>query len=232
MPCLISLTITGADDSTDPGDMLALSAEFPFLEWGINLSTPLMGMPGYPTITPEWTTSLLPLAEKCALSAHLGGKFAWDTVEGIIPAWLPAIFKRCQVNGYEAGYCKGVTDLSLDYPIEFILQCRSVDDLQSCATQAIAMGRASVLFDPSGGRGLEPFSWPVAPLNTKIGFAGGITPENVEPVIGEIVAANPTLPSFWIDIESGVRTNDRLDLAKVREVCEKVAEINRRMETP
>lgn len=226
---MISVTITGADDAVNPSDMVALSAEFPFLEWGILLSTKRQGTPRYPTMTPKWAEGLLALSESCQLSAHLCGELARNTAHGEWPAWLPAIFKRCQINGYNSSYCAGVTDMSIDYQVEFILQCRAEVDLQEFATQSIAMGRASVLFDPSGGNGVEPFAWPVAPMNTKVGFAGGIRPDNVEATISEISAANPMLADFWIDMESGVRAADRLDMGKVRAVCEKVAEINRRL---
>jgi hypothetical protein len=226
---MISVTITGADDAVDPRDMVELSAEFPFLEWGILLSTKRMGTPRYPTVSPEWASRMLELASECLFSAHLCGDFARRTAYCLLPSWLPAIFGRCQINGYDSSYCNGVTDLSLDYPIEFILQCRSVDDLQPLATQSIMMGRASVLFDPSGGRGIESCCWPVAPLNTKIGFAGGIGPDNVEMAISGIIASNQWLQSFWIDMESGVRTDDRLDFDKVTDVLRKVEAINGRM---
>lgn len=224
---MISLTITGADDAVNPRDMVELSAEFPFLEWGILLSQTRMGTTRYPC--PTWIYGLYDWCERLKLSAHLCGQLARDTAMGVFDRDLVPIFGRFQINGYEDSYCVGVTDLSLDFPVEFILQCRSEEDLLVFADHILTMGRASVLFDPSGGRGLAPFAWPVAPPQTKIGFAGGINPENVEAVIGEIVAANPTLPSFWIDMESGVRTDDRLDLAKVRDVCRRVVEINRRI---
>ena len=68
---------------------------------------------------------------------------------------------------------------------------------------------------------MEPFSWPRAPLNTRIGYAGGIGPENVIEVLGGI---GPVGDGTWIDMESRVRdAEDRFDLNKVWVVLDKVA---------
>jgi phosphoribosylanthranilate isomerase len=82
------------------------------------------------------------------------------------------------------------------------------------------MPNASLLFDPSGGRGIEPFSWPVPPLGARMGYAGGIGPDNLLDVLRAI---GPVESPFWIDMESGVRTDDRFDLAKARAVLETAA---------
>jgi phosphoribosylanthranilate isomerase len=77
----------------------------------------------------------------------------------------------------------------------------------------------ALLFDESTGRGIGPgrLSAPVA--GHFCGYAGGINPGNVKRVLGEIaaVAAGQTT---WIDMESGVRTDDRFDLKKVRMVLD------------
>jgi phosphoribosylanthranilate isomerase len=59
------------------------------------------------------------------------------------------------------------------------------------------------------------------PDGLRFGFAGGIGPDNVKRVIREI-SAKVDAP-FWIDMESGVRTDDRFDLNKVRRVLETAA---------
>lgn len=99
------------------------------------------------------------------------------------------------------------------------LQCRSEDTLQEVAHDAakLGAGRASVLFDPSGGRGIEAFRWPSPPIGCHLGYAGGIKPDQIVDTLKEIgVVDSP----FWIDMESGVRTDDKFDLAKVRQVLE------------
>jgi phosphoribosylanthranilate isomerase len=54
-----------------------------------------------------------------------------------------------------------------------------------------------------------------------MGFAGGLGPDNIAELARYVTESmgdsdGPT----WLDMESGVRTDDRLDLAKVRAVLE------------
>ena len=56
-------------------------------------------------------------------------------------------------------------------------------------------------------------------VDVRMGYAGGIGPDNVVDVLRDIGPVRPT----WIDMESGVRTGDKFDLAKVRRVLEQVA---------
>jgi hypothetical protein len=80
------------------------------------------------------------------------------------------------------------------------------------------------LHDRSGGRGAyrnETFDSPGA---LKFGgFAGGITPANVDATIKHILTLGDDF-DFWVDAETGVRdANNRLDLGAVEEylaVCE------------
>ena len=82
----------------------------------------------------------------------------------------------------------------------------------------------SILLDESGGKGIEaPFRMPSYLHNVHVGFAGGINPDNVVAKVQEITSL-PHVNRFWIDMESGVRTNDRFDLDKVEQVCELVYE--------
>lgn len=46
------VTITGADDSTDISQLVELSQEFPFVEWGILVSRRSEGGPRFPSR--EW----------------------------------------------------------------------------------------------------------------------------------------------------------------------------------
>ena len=87
--------------------------------------------------------------------------------------------------------------------------------------QSLGSASASLLFDPSGGRGIEPFRWPSTPLGVRMGFAGGINPHNVLGVLDDIgLRPDP----FWIDMESGVRSGrDFFDLGLCREVLRRCA---------
>jgi phosphoribosylanthranilate isomerase len=70
------------------------------------------------------------------------------------------------------------------------------------------------LYDGSGGFGriIEKFN-PVHPINYT-GYAGGINPYNVLDIVKNIEYANETGTRYYIDMESGIRTNDRFDIDK------------------
>jgi hypothetical protein len=75
-----------------------------------------------------------------------------------------------------------------------------------------------VLQDQSGGRGELAAEWvEPSPLCVKagggIGYAGGLNPDNIAEQMPKIIKASNG-QRFWIDCESGVRTDDWFDTAK------------------
>jgi len=213
------VSLTGADDYTDPRDLVALSEEFPFVEWGILFSTGRMGTVRYPTM--EWIDSLEPHARKLKLAAHFCEQYTRDTMGGD-DKWLVGkekLFQRIQLNGFSPSDGDVAVQLSRKFDFEFILQAKNEIDLAPIAAIAFAMGkgRASVLYDPSGGQGLVSRHWPDDIKGVRLGFAGGIDPDNVKAVLHEIGMRSP---SYWIDMESGVRTDGIFDLAKCQKVLE------------
>jgi hypothetical protein len=233
---MISVTVAGADDAVSLRDLEAISSEYPFVEWGILFSARRVGEPRYPSH--DWTSELQnrfwSSSIRVALSAHLCGSLARAEIRrpfggGGPLDYVGRAFRRVQINGHEPGR-RHFIDPKIVSDYQWILQARSEETLQVVANDARDIPNASVLFDPSGGRGLEPFRWPRAPLGVKFGFAGGITPDNIEDVIDAILASNPTLGDFWIDMESGVRDErDRLALSRVGNVLATVARVNARM---
>jgi hypothetical protein len=57
-------------------------------------------------------------------------------------------------------------------------------------------------------------------LQVNHGFSGGIRSENARSVVDAIAA--PEGAQYWIDMESGVRTDGRFDLGKCEAVCRAV----------
>ena len=79
-----------------------------------------------------------------------------------------------------------------------------------------------MLLDASGGEGIETSL--VAFAGKKIGYAGGINADNVADKL-TFLMENEQVGDFWIDMESGVRTDDWFDTDKVRrvlEICEPI----------
>lgn len=235
---ILNVTITGADDETNPDQLAHFSRLYPFVEWGILFSEKRRGSPRYPTLA--WIRNLedLAMARPCVkLAMHLCGAEARIVTAGASefnpgPAW-----RRVQLNGYE------VTTASREWiprsNFSWILQARSEATLRAAIDDA-SVSSAHVLYDPSGGEGKDPKAWPEMPVVTSseesaihCGFAGGIGPENVSDVLREVIVRNPNVFRIWIDMESGVRTKvpgfDTFDLDKVKTVLDVVAVARRKL---
>jgi hypothetical protein len=200
------ITFTGADDETSIEGMVELAAQHP-IEWGILFSAKRQGgEPRYPGTPSRFARRGLRLA------AHLCGEHsrnALDTPPSMaMPPDLALSFERVQVN-HPAPDTRAALAFHAWVGRPVILQARTEREFCDPDIQR--------LFDRSGGRGVAPETWPRYP-GRMVGYAGGIGPENVTDVIRAIDASGP----YWIDMESGVRTDDRFDLAKCRRVCEAV----------
>ena len=222
----IGVTITGADDQTNPLDLVALSDKYPFVEWGVLNSHQREGSSRYPR--EGWIRRLLEIkGRNTRVALHLCGERSRQVMGGE-DKWFRPFLPGCgriQLNGYvSGGDQRGLRRLSQVYRAQFVLQCRDESDLQMAANEAALMDDASVLWDRSGGHGKEEFDWPRTPAGCRLGFAGGIGPDNVLDVLKAIGPRDP----FWIDMESGVRdANNSLHLGKVVQVLEQVAKLNR-----
>ena len=238
---ILSVTITGADDAADPNQLAHLSRFYPFVEWAVLFSDKRRGSPRYPSL--QWIRRLEDVAagragrmklamHLCGAEARLAASEATHFDPG--PAW-----RRVQVNGYEAGAAKRewipAGSFTGRSAFSWILQARSRESLRAVIDDA-RVSSADVLYDPSGGEGKRPDAWPSIPAATSLeesaigfGFAGGIGPDNVAGVLREVTEQNPNLSRVWIDMESGVRTGETLDLDKVKAVLSAVASVRRRL---
>ena len=224
---LSTVTITGADERIKPYDLCKLYDDFPFVEWGILCSQSREGKePRYPSR--EWIEDLLDRSKpNLPLAGHLCGKFSRESVQGPF-TWAInrhrqfSRFRRLQLNGVEVTPSRIdlVKTLSDETGKIFILQ---VHDFHSFASGYVLPPGDGVEFlvDASGGRGkpLDCFSAP--PDNVLAGYSGGIGPGNIREVLEKLTEIESD-HYFWIDMESGVRTDDQFDLAKVEE-CLKIA---------
>lgn len=219
MAILRQITFTGIGADTDIKVLKEIQDEYPIVEWGVLLSKNWKEN-GPRFFDPSKLTYLR--WQGLNLSCHLCGSVARAVVsENWEPAFKVArgmfgLFQRCQVNismeqpNDQTQYMRPPIDLN-----ELIIQQKSAENMN--IFNAIKnRTKMSVLLDASGGRGIDT---PVKPLNIpglKVGYAGGLNPENVGEKL-EYLMKNVE-GEFWIDMESGVRTDDKFDINKVYKV--------------
>jgi hypothetical protein len=203
------ITFTGVDEQTDIKELRTLASQYP-VEWGVLFSPSRQGHDWrYPA--GRILEDLL-WARELRLAAHLCGGYSdmvmrGDNVRPRTPADL-GFFKRIQVNHAEPS-------VDLIAGLGQLIDSRCI--AQSRSLEFPSETNVDWLFDRSGGRGATPEAWPAHPGGDRlVGYAGGISPDNVADVVKAIGSTGP----YWIDMESGVRTDNRFDLAKCRQVCE------------
>lgn len=224
------VTITGADDSVDPKDLIEITKEYPFVEWGILLSRKSGGSNRFPTT--DWMKKLLEISleHPMRLSGHLCGTWVKDLVHGNGFSFiheepiLAHMFQRIQLNFHaivhqieKDNFIKSLQQLP---DVQYIFQLDDVNNqILDVAHQAKI--NAVPLFDTSSGIGQLPESWPKIKEGFYCGYAGGLSPENLEEQLAKIKeqVGNNTI---WIDVETKVRSHDdmQFDLTKVKKFLE------------
>lgn len=208
------VTVTGADDKTDINDILDVASKYPFVEFGILLS-PKSGKERYPSLS--WIENLNSIKDKVNFSLHLCSDVLIKFVNGydlnqIVDSNILSIFKRIQLNFYnnEINFSLFKKNIEKNSHINFIFQLKSFED--PVFSEANKIENIQYLYDCSGGNGILPSSW----IESEIycGYAGGLTSENLEYNLLEISKACKA--DFWIDAETGLRTNNQFDLNKVK----------------
>ncbi len=227
------VTITGADNNTDIKDLMKLSQEYPFVEWGVLISDSRMGSDRYPQF--EWIKKIAYAKQlihhDMQLSLHICGNLCRQILKGEEPdllfqfPYLIGYFNRAQlnfnINNYELDYSKFMKLLFMirnnsETNIIFQYNQSNKDFVESL----IEFGddNWNFLYDASGGRGVLRSDWS-KPLKKYTGYAGGLDPDNLEEEIQAILKVTKDVP-VWIDVESGVRTNNKFDLDKVTKFLE------------
>lgn len=225
---LKNVTVTGVDDKTDLVDLMDLSIKYPFVEWGVLISKASLTEDSANERFPD--VSIFNKLTKCKrimknlnFSLHVCGSYLKDIIcDGI---WNLdkdtnnnlSTFSRIQLNASQIlskvnlpVFSESLKNINQ----EVILQIKSFDGNEELVETCRKNAKISVLYDTSGGRGLKPNSWPNSVINC--GYAGGLNPENVTDSLLEISKVVSHEP-IWIDAETGLRTNDYLDLEKVKE---------------
>ena len=225
------ITFTGIDERTSVYDLKAIQEQFPFAEFGVLMSRHWREN-GNRFPSPSVIASFL--GRGVNLSAHLCGGIAKDAYMGNMTSAIEASeltllsddFKRVQLN--IAPYKELQIKRKLDnYGKEIIIQQKSPnrEDMKPFMDffRVNPQLKPTMLIDPSGGLGRD-MGLDIAEIKSKVGYAGGINAQNVDAKL-RILMNLDTVGSFWIDMESGVRTDDWFDTDKVVEVlriCRKV----------
>jgi len=231
---LHKVTLTGADDKTSFTQLIKLSRQYPWAEWGILASVTARGQkPRYPSL--EWISELVTAKKDtithCPLSLHLCGKLArkmllgdWSLFARDYKDFIP-YFDRMQINfnrNYEIDY----TEFALKWrqhcpgtPIIFQAGAGRQDHTAHFLDRGYL---ALSVFDLSGGTGVYPETWKPLP-GPYAGYAGGIGPDNVVETLQQLESVVGD-QKVWIDMESKIRDeSDCFDFDKVSQVLKNVA---------
>ena len=229
------ITFTGIDERTDIKALKEIQQRWPIVEFGV-LTSYHWQENGNRYPNPEWIEKLY--NKNLRLSLHLCGSVAHDAAIGdwnkvdekLTRDWL-TLFKRVQLNVAGQKNNPHFCWIPLVIGQELIVQQKAQNDISLYdATVKKWTERPyphrdtiSVLLDSSGGRGIDT-GIKVMPSSGKVGYAGGINPDNVGEKLSYLLE-NVKQGDFWIDMESGVRTDDWFDLdkvIKVMEICEPI----------
>ncbi len=246
---LSHLTLTGVDDSVDPWALTALADALPILECAVLLDVERSGDARFPSSA--WRRELYRAAPGLRIAAHVCGVASLtELAEGRAPEATElgaevtgrtgARFGRVQLN-FDASRLPPTLPTALATSWRDGRWRRGDGTPLGLVTQYNAANREvhrwfahddagmfsypsfyGVLFDESGGLGVAPRAWPRPLAGLRCGYAGGIAPANVRHVLSTLQSLLPPDCTIWIDMESGVRSDDRFDLAKAGQLIELV----------
>jgi phosphoribosylanthranilate isomerase len=234
---LVHVTITGIDDEVPLQWVEDFSVQYrDKIEFGVLFSRKRKGSPRYPS--PNWLCEFLErFADSDApgmFSAHMCGEMS----DKMTATWVnpfsardafgtPAfdvVFDRVQLNGFSDGSqdtSQINTIASIFKNTGIILPIPSEKTLERCRTNFLE--NVYFMHDRSRGRGIKQDTWPEAGLPGFVGYAGGIDHTNIKSVAGTL-SARPEDRDYWLDLETGVRTDDRFDRKKAEKIMRNAEE--------
>lgn len=224
---IVRVTVTGADDSIRPEQLIPIAEEFPFVEFGILLSKKQQGSTRFPSR--RWLEELYDLSSsrnQLFLSGHICGSWLRDMCLGeqiffseLDPVWK--MFQRFQLNFH--GESQTIDIWKFGRLLENKFSGRQVifqvdkteNDEIFRSVRGLFDVDACPLIDSSSGCGKLPKEWPVQ-IDVYCGYAGGLSPENLHGELEKI--AKVVNSRIWIDAETWLRSEDDrvFALSKVR----------------
>lgn len=208
------ITFTGVDDKTPISSLQDLQRKYPYVEWGILIAS----NPGKPKQPSE--DYILKLKDKgLKLALHMCNEHAKNILtDGKLDIKYD-FFDRYQLN-----FNFNHTDHDLNHYSKlinkfknknFILQTNFSNEL--FIEKIIENNKTintHILYDSSGGRGVEikQIKSPFKGIYT--GYSGGINPDNIDNICKQITF-HKNDDRVWIDVQTGARTNNEFDLNKI-----------------
>jgi hypothetical protein len=230
------ITFTGIDAKTDIQELIDIQREYPIAEFGVLTSYHWYENGNRyldPLIINDLRGNGLNLAlHVCGSAAHDAAVGRWDLIDKLVWSNID-LFHRIQLNiSNRKDNPEALERLPKIVEQEVIIQTRDgantsiYDATIEKFREKDKFGRTfSMLLDASGGQGIDtPLK--VLPSSGKVGYAGGFNPGNVGEKL-TFLLQNVRMGQFWIDMESGVRTDDWFDTAKVRRVLATCKEVIR-----
>ncbi|MBO4745748.1 MAG: hypothetical protein J5613_01605 [Alphaproteobacteria bacterium] len=202
-------------------DIVAVGKRWPMAEFAIQAHPSKFSshMPRY-----EWFWELM---QQCMnndvnLAMHVNSQWRTMLAHGKIPAEINDILKikrnngksmigrvQININGGDEKYhfyAHKVADIIRAYPdIEFIFQYTTKQKNRARALNKTGVP-FSLLYDESGGCGKSPDEWHAPVMeNHKMGYSGGLSPENIADNLKNISAQLPNDYKTWIDAEGNLK---------------------------
>jgi len=228
---MFGITLSGLDEYGTPGFRDAIERrQFEKHEVGILYSEKRLGTTRYPDYK-----LINRLFELPRVSLHLCGRAVYDLIrKGRVSNELESLINiadRVQLNISATEWSPKTVAKNLNSvnsAMAWIIQFRE-NSLDNCVEIADLLFNPHFLFDSSGGRGELPDSWPTIDL-PNMGAAGGLNPENIRANLDLMRERGYIRDGFWIDVESGVRTDDKWDWDKARAFVENTEDAQSIME--
>ena len=208
------VTFTGADNNTPIEELQKIQKKYPYVEWGILIaSNP--GKSKQPT-----DNYILDLKNKgLNLSLHICN----EHVKAILDDGKLDI-KYDFFDRYQLNFNFNHNDHDLNNYSKLINKFKNKDFiLQTNFSNEIFIEKiinsnktsnTNILYDSSGGKGVEIKQIKVPFKNIYTGYSGGINPNNINDICKQITY-HKNDDRVWIDIQTGARTNNEFDLEKI-----------------
>jgi hypothetical protein len=224
------VSLTGADDRTELSRLIDLTARYPRVEWALLYVPHNEGAPRNPQRA--WREAFFAhLADYSAV--HLCGALAFEQLlQGTLPAdILEAPRLQLNINARKPDfsdeqvlevYARALA-LGPEIILQYHPQSASLIEGFALSTPQVDRERLHILMDASRGTGLTPQKWsqPERLDEFFVGYAGGIGPENINAVLQDVAALGRPC---WVDMESGIRSDNQFDADKAEAVLRAAAE--------